>query len=486
MIFYKAFYAQITEVNTVKRLLSIVLAFTFVVMSFAACAKLEEDDFSDFESSSDSDISDIVIDDNSNSIIESNDATENNNITNNNNTETDNTNSTDNNKQETPTFNVKESTAGLKFVLNADKLSYTLIGKGDAKSKDIVIDGHNGLPVTKIGYSAFGDDKTITSVKIGDYVETIEDQAFSMCSALTSVTFGKNVKFLGDYSFRYCTALVSIELGKNIEVIKYGAFYNCKNLVDIKAYGKIRIIEDDAFMKTKYSTVASNWKNKVLYIGTNLIQAEGTISGTYKIEPNTTCIGGLAFYGCASLSGVVIPDSVHSIGLKAFANTTALNNITIGNGVTYIGERAFINAGYYKTASKWSGNVLYVGNYLVASKVALSGAYSVISGTKVIADFAFNNCINLTGITIPDSVVYLGEYAFHNCEKLSNVTVGTGLKEIGIYAFKDCTALKNISIKKTSGWTAGDVKILPEQLSTKEQAAIYIAIVYSDRVWLRA
>ena len=99
---------------------------------------------------------------------------------------------------------------------------------------------------------------------------------------------------------------------------------------------------------------------------------------------------------------------------------------------------------------------------------------------------AFNNCITLTSITIPDSVVYLGEFAFHNCEKLSNVTVGTGLKEIGIYAFKDCTALKSISIKKTSGWTAGDVKILPEQLSTKEQAAIYIAIVYSDRVWLRA
>lgn len=463
-----------------KRLLAIILALLCTVTAFASCSKvLDEENASDSNLSSDSD----TIGEYPGS-LESDKATDDqiNKETNKNENEG---NETDDSTQEKPTFNVKESTSGLKFVLNDDKLSYTLVGKGDAASKDIVIDGHRGLPVTKIGYSAFGDDKTITSVKIGDYVEIIEDQAFSMCSALASVTFGKAVKFLGDYSFRYCNALKSIELGKNIEVIKYGAFYNCKNLVDIKAYGKIRIIEDDAFMKTGYTTVASNWKNKVLYIGTNLIQAEATISGTYKIEPNTTCIGGLAFYGCASLSGVVIPDSVHSIGLKAFANTTALNNITIGNGVTYIGERAFINAGYYKTAANWSNNVLYVGNYLVAAKVATSGAVTVKSGTKVIADFAFNGCENISSIVIPDTIVYVGDYAFRGCKKLANVTIGSGAKEIGIYAFKDCPALKSITFKKTAGWSADKIAISADKISNKENAVTYLGILYSDKVWIR-
>ena len=460
-----------------KRLLAIILAMILAVTTLASCSKVvDSEGSSDVNGESESYGGSDAFTDSSN---ESN-------INNENIGDNTSTGESDVPVQGAPTFNVKESTPGLKFALNEDKLGYTLVGRGDAASKDIVIDGHRGLPVTKIGYSAFGDDKTITSVKLGDYVEIIDDQAFSMCSALASVTFGNGVKFLGDYAFRYCYALKSIELGKNLEVIKYGAFYDCKNLVNIKAYGKIRIIEDDAFKRTGYSAVGSNWKNKVLYIGTNLIQAEGTISGTYEIEPDTTCIGGLAFYGCASLSGVVIPDSVHSIGLKAFANTTALNNITIGKGVTYIGERAFINAGYYKNTSNWSGNTLYIGNYLVEAKIALSGAYSVVSGTKAIADMAFVNCVNVTSVAIPDSVVCIGQYAFLDCTKLVNVSIGSGVKEIGSYAFKDCSALKGITVKKTDGWRAGNIQISADKFLTKEDAAINIGIVYADKVLTRS
>lgn len=460
-----------------KKILAIMLAVVFVVMTFASCTKDFENEGQNGSDTANG--SDVIIESE-----DKNDATEDE-------TKNDSTDGkvedTDNNTEtEKPTFNVKESTAGLKYVLNEDKLSYTVVGKGSATAKNIVIDGHNGLPVTRVGYSAFGNDATITSLKLGNYVERIDDYGFSFCSGLTSVTFGENVKYLGDYSFRYCSALTSVELGKNIEVIKYGAFYNCQKLVDIKAYGKIRIIEDDAFKKTEYSTVASNWKNKVLYIGTNLIQAEGTISGTYKIEPNTTCIGGLAFYGCKSLSGIVIPDSVHSIGLEAFANATSLNNITVGNGVTYVGEKAFYNTKYYNTSSKWTNNVLYVGKSAVSAKTGLSGAYTVSTGTKVIADMAFSSCANITGITIPNSVVYVGEYAFRGCAKLASVKLGSGVKEVGVLAFKDCAALKSITFGSISGWKADKVSIPSDVLSNNSSAAMYLAILHSDKVWKRA
>ena len=457
-----------------KRILAIILAALLTVASLASCTAEPDNGGS---AGSDTAIgSDTTIEGDNNATEETkNDSTD---------KATDKEEEKDDNTEtEKPTFDVTESTSGLAYVLNEDKLSYTVVGKGTSTSKSIVIDGHNGLPVTRVGYSAFGDNKSITSVKLGDYVEIVDDQAFSMCSALTSVTFGTGVKLLGDYSFRYCTSLTSIELGKNIEVIKYGAFYNCQKLVDIKAYGKIRIIEDDAFKKTEYTTVASNWKNKVIYIGTNLIQAEGTISGTYKIEPNTTCIGGLAFYGCASLSGVVIPDSVHSIGLKAFANATSLNNITVGNGVTYVGEKAFYNTKYYNTSSKWTNNVLYVGKSAVAAKTSLSGTYTLTAGTKAIADMAFNNCKSLTSVVMPDSVVCIGEYAFRGCTKLGTVVLGTGVKEIGILAFKDCAALKNITVNDASGWKAGNISVSSNILSSKTDAAMYIGILYSDKVW---
>lgn len=461
-----------------KRLLAIILALTFIIMAFASCTKVVEDE-TDSNSLADSEngSGDIAPENGTSDSENGNTATDANGKETASNSDT---------EQTKPVFNGKESTSGLKFELNEDKQSYTVVGKGTSTATSIVIDGHNGLPVTRVGYSAFAEDNTITSVKLGDYVEVIEDQGFSMCKGITSLTFGKNVKFLGDYSFRYCNALTSVELGKNIEVIKYGAFYNCKNLATIKMYDKVRVIEEYAFDKTAYFNDSNNWKNNVLYIGTNLVKAKSDISGTYTVTAGTTCIGGLAFNGCKSLSGISIPDSVHSIGLKAFQNATALKNITIGNGVTYIGENAFKKTGLYNTSSSWKNNVLYVGSYLVAAKADLNGSYTVTAGTRVISDYAFEACERVSTIVIPDSVVYIGECAFIDCTKLSSVTIGSGVKEIGVYAFKDCTALKGIVLRKNDGWKADGIAISADKVASKEDALITLGILYSDKVWKRA
>ena len=460
-----------------KKILAIMLAVVFVVMTFASCTKDFENEGQNGSDTANG--SDVIIESE-----DKNDATGDE-------TKNDSTDGkvedTDNNTEtEKPTFNVKESTAGLKYVLNEDKLSYTVVGKGSATAKNIVIDGHNGLPVTRVGYSAFGNDATITSLKLGNYVERIDDYGFSFCSGLTSVTFGENVKYLGDYSFRYCSALTSVELGKNVEVIKYGSFYNCKNLATIRVFGKVRVIEEFAFDKTAYFNDSTRWKNKVLYIGNNLIKAKSDISGAYTVSANTTCIGGVAFKDCTALTSITIPDTVHSIGLQAFEGATKLKTINIGSGVTYIGEKAFYNSGFYNTSANWNNNVLYVGSYLVSAKTGLSGAYTVSTGTKAIADMAFSSCASLTGITIPNSVVYVGEYAFRGCAKLASVKLGSGVKEVGVLAFKDCAALNSITFGSISGWKADKVSISSDVLSNNSSAAMYLAILHSDKVWKRA
>ncbi len=159
--------------------------------------------------------------------------------------------------------------------------------------------------------------------------------------------------------------------------------------------------------------------------------------------PNTvTSIGNGAFDNCSSLTSVTIGDSVTSIGEEAFYGCSSLASITIPNSVTSIGDSAF--SGCECLIQKENG-VSYVDKWIIDCDSDVITAV-LRSDTVGIADGAFDNCDNLTSITIPDGVTNIGDGAFSGCSSLDSITIPVGVTSINNYAFSNCTRLTSITI----------------------------------------
>lgn len=73
---------------------------------------------------------------------------------------------------------------------------------------------------------------------------------------------------------------------------------------------------------------------------------------------------------------------------------------------------------------------------------------SDVDGKKVtsIGSFAFEDCENLIGVTIPNSVTSIARNAFFYCTSLTSVKIPNSVTNIGDYAFCNCTSLKSVTI----------------------------------------
>ncbi len=71
-----------------------------------------------------------------------------------------------------------------------------------------------------------------------------------------------------------------------------------------------------------------------------------------------------------------------------------------------------------------------------------------IAGKTVtaIGDNAFDNCSDVTGITIPAGVTSIGFSAFYNCSSMGSANIPGGVISIGNLAFNNCTSLAGITI----------------------------------------
>ncbi len=155
-----------------------------------------------------------------------------------------------------------------------------------------------------------------------------------------------------DVDLRMSDLIKKTVIEDKITSIGYDAFYGCSSLTDIVIPDSVTSIGDSAFsgcssltdIQVDVSNPRFTSHNGVLFFNhdkTTLICCPAGKSGSYSIPDSVTSIGNGAFWGCSSLTDIVIPDSVTFIGYSAFYGCNSLAIIEIPNTVKKIGFLAF-------------------------------------------------------------------------------------------------------------------------------------------------
>ena len=117
--------------------------------------------------------------------------------------------------------------------------------------------------------------------------------------------------------------------------------------------------------------------------------------------------------------------------------------VRIGNRVTSIGMAAFEDCNEL-TSITIPNSVTSIGEDAFYGCSGLSSVTIPNSVTSIRAR-AFVDCTSLTNITIPDSVTSIGDSAFDTCTSLIGIVIGKNVAVVDNYAFSNCTSLSNDS-----------------------------------------
>ena len=215
------------------------------------------------------------------------------------------------------------------------------------------------------------------------------------------------------------------------------------------------------------------WGVKYSKDGRKLLKVPGVLNGAYSVKEGTRIICDRAFLGCGSLSEIVIPSSVTSIGDLEFYGCGSLSEIVIPSSVTSIGYKAFCGCSSLKYISipksviglngnpfaEWKGkleclspNFVYEDDILfnkdksriISFRNQNIKSYVIPSSVTSIGDRAFLGCGSLSEIVIPSSVTSIGDSAFSCCDSLPEIVIPFSVTSIGDSAFYDCKFPDNL------------------------------------------
>ena len=264
----------------------------------------------------------------------------------------------------------------------------------------------DGLPVTELGWglgSCFsGVADTLKSVTIEDGIPLINNSAFKNCTALTKIEIPSSVTSLGFSAFEGCTSLSEVIFDEGLKSIGRYAFLNTA-LTSVVLPASVTVIEEDSLGYTGEWGDTDQVEGFTIYGYTNT----GAEEYARKWHFNFVDLGGN--YDNSGRCG-------DSLGWKFTAATgTLLIYGPPGSSGGYMND-------YDEDEIPWAVHKPFIKNVVMECGMD-------------IASYAFQDCTNLTTVTMPDTVEDIRSCAFKNTPKLTSVKLSANLDFISTNAF---------------------------------------------------
>lgn len=372
--------------------------------------------------------------------------------------------------------------AGYSYRALDDNTAWELSSARSSSGDVVIEDYYRGKPIIGIADGAFRNDDRVTSVQVGRLVRKLGERVFYNCTSLVSVFLPESLLSIGESSFHgctmlkeanlpsaldsipaftyaYCSSLETVTISDQVKSIGESAFYSCTSLKEIVIPDSVETIGEYAFARnvTLVSVrFGAGLKTVAQYA---FLRDSALASLTFADAYSSLEFGRGIFAECTSLQSAELPDGLNALPVSCFEADTALDDVTIPESVKSVGQYAFYGTALLTSQTEDA----YVGQWLISVPAEKRAALvQLVPGDFHediigIGDAAFATTQGggnpeLTQVTFPASLRYIGNNAFYGCTKLWKIDTApqSQLEVVGQSAFRNCETLRNIQFGESS------------------------------------
>ena len=251
---------------------------------------------------------------------------------------------------------------------------------------------------------------TVTNNGTTYTVTTIGYQAFLNCPNLKRVVMPNTINYISNLAFKGCSGLTNITIPASLATIYSSVFQECTSLKAVICL-TAHVANDNNVGNNCFS--ATTYENATLYVPSGTVETFRAIT-------------------------------------KCWGKFTNIKEITCNFSEDAIFYKDLGNSQVAVTAAERHADS-YSGEVVVPSTVTHDGTTYTVT---TVADECFENDLELTSVSLPNTVNEINNYAFYDCRKLTRVNIPDGVADINYCAFGSCFALQSITIPASVNWIA--------------------------------